>query len=77
MEFKHFDQIRSLIREAIEHLNNMGRQDGKQLVPVFVDARKLLAVLNKNIEVIKFERFRPGLIYIYPHLVKNLQRSKK
>ena len=41
------------------------------------DARKLLAVLNKNIEVIKFERFRPGLIYIYPRLVKNLQRSKK
>jgi ABC-2 type transport system ATP-binding protein len=41
------------------------------------DGRKLLAVLNKNIKVIKFEIFRPGLMYIYPRLVKSLQRSKK
>jgi len=54
MEFKHFDQIRSLIREAIEHLNNMGRQDGKQLVPVFVDARKLLetAYPSRNAKIL-------------------------
>jgi ABC-2 type transport system ATP-binding protein len=41
------------------------------------DGRKLLAALNKNIKIIKFERFRPGLMYIYPRLVKNLQKAKK
>jgi len=42
MEFQNFERIRMLIREAIEHLNEMGRQDGQALVPVFVDARNLL-----------------------------------
>jgi ABC-2 type transport system ATP-binding protein len=41
------------------------------------DARKLLTILNKNIKIIKFGKFQPGLIYIYARLVKNLQRSKK
>ena len=41
------------------------------------DAYKLISALNKNIRIIKFEQFRPGLAYIYTQLVKNMQRSKK
>ncbi len=41
------------------------------------DARQLIAILNKNFNIIKFGKFQPGLMYIYTRLVKNLQRSKK
>jgi ABC-2 type transport system ATP-binding protein len=41
------------------------------------DVHKLISLLNKNIDIIKFEQFRPGLMYIYTQLVKSLQRSVK
>ena len=48
MELRHFDRVRLLVQEAIDHLTALGSHDELALIPVFIDTAQSLEIRANN-----------------------------